>query len=96
MLQFFQYKYFQGQIELIHGSYTLIKLQSLNDYITELNIPFTIHGIYLINFARIIEKGSKEDIYLNNEFAIGNQLKSLGIVFNVGKSVELGPEQRFI
>ena len=72
--------------------FTNKEASEINKVISDNNICLTIHGIYIINLARLLVPDSKEFTYLETEFKIGTQIKTNGIVFHVGKSVDLGPE----
>ena len=87
-------------IQIFSGSPKSYHRKSLNiNEITNLNllkethnIILFIHSIYIINLSREINDNKLIINYLQKEFEIGKSMNSKGIVFHVGKQVNLSKE----
>ena len=67
-------------------NFNLLKLQNSK-------IKIFIHSIYIINLSRDISLNQQLNNYLEKEFMIGKTINSHGIVFHVGKEINMGKEK---
>jgi deoxyribonuclease-4 len=98
--KFYYLCYFQLPCQIFTGStkgwkrperdYTIEK-ETL-DYVTENNIKFFIHSIYLINFGRPKEECEKSIECLTYDLNVGKELGSKGVVVHVGKALKMGKD----